>query len=193
MNRIFFVLLFLAFSYSTEAQFNLKYREATIFFRDGTQKKGLGKLAKLGSKIKFKETKKGEVIIYDYKKLSGFTIEYSYNPIEFEYKIIKGKTGVKLLRVKKRGKLDLYYIIGRTPVMGGADGITYGGESYDIYYIAKSNDSFVYPTDVSKKKFKKLIDIFFKDCPKLIAKIENKELKRHKIVEIVEFYNSKCK
>lgn len=200
MNRTFFVVLFLAFSYNVEAQLNLKYREATIFFRDGTQKKGLGKLAKLGSKIKFKETKKDEPIIYDYRKVSGFTIKYAHENTEYEYKIIEGKTGAKLLRVKERGALNLYYTIAKSGGWStGPNGVmTYsGGFDTEIYYLGDKDASIVYETQgligISKKKFKKLTDKFFSKCAELVKKIKNKEYKKRHIVEIVTYYNSKCK
>lgn len=200
MNRIFLVLIFLAFSYKIEAQFNLKYREATIFFRDGTQKNGLGKLAKLGTKIKFKETKKDEPNFYDYRKLSGFVIKYNIENIEYEYKIIQGKTGAKLLRVKERGKLNLYYtIVNSGAWSAGPNGVMNysGGYDTEVYYIGSKDENIVYETHgligVSKKKFKKLTNTFFKDCPELMKKITDKEFKKRHIVEIIEFYNDKCK
>ncbi|MEZ4852991.1 hypothetical protein [Flavobacterium sp.] len=40
--------------------------------------------------------------------------------------------------------------------------------------------------------FKKFINNYFKDCQKLISKVENKEFKKKNLEEIVEFYNSNC-
>jgi len=42
------------------------------------------------------------------------------------------------------------------------------------------------------KAFKKRASDFFKDCPSLVAKIENKEFKKEDLIPIVEYYNTNC-
>ena len=42
------------------------------------------------------------------------------------------------------------------------------------------------------KAFKKRATQFFEDCPSLVSKIENKELKKEDLILIVEYYNSNC-
>jgi len=42
------------------------------------------------------------------------------------------------------------------------------------------------------KSFKKSISKYFKDCPELIDKVENKEFSKNEIWKILEFYNRQC-
>ena len=45
-------------------------------------------------------------------------------------------------------------------------------------------------SDVLSKSFKKTAAEFFKDCPSIVEKIENKSYKKDDLEEIVKFYNS---
>jgi len=42
------------------------------------------------------------------------------------------------------------------------------------------------------KSFKKSISKYFKDCPELIDKVENKEFSKNEIWKVLEFYNRHC-
>jgi hypothetical protein len=42
------------------------------------------------------------------------------------------------------------------------------------------------------KSFKKSIKKYFKNCPSLIEKVDNKEFLKDELLEVVEYYNRNC-
>ncbi len=64
------------------------------------------------------------------------------------------------------------------------------------YYVGKGNGEAVdhlYTKGLPfAKKFKNSMKSYFKDCPELIEKVENKDFKSNAIREIIEFYNHNC-
>ena len=72
------------------------------------------------------------------------------------------------------------------------------GHSYNIssYYVRKENETEVThlgSTSWISKNFKKAASNYFKDCPNLVEKLQNKEYKKKDIREIIDFYNEYCK
>jgi hypothetical protein len=197
-------LLFLTIALLSIVNTFAQYEKTTVHYRNGEVKQGFAKFAFMSDKLKFKETKEQKKpSLLTYKELDKFVIGYGNDKTEYQYKIVKGKPGAKLLKVKLRGDVSLYYEIktsgGAPMAMGGVGGMTMGmgfSSSTEVYYIAKKDDDIVIQLfnmlGVSKKKFKKIVPEFFGDCPELIEKIKNKEYKKRDIVEIVDYYNNEC-
>ncbi len=66
-----------------------------------------------------------------------------------------------------------------------------------LYYISRKGQDFAdrVRVGIKFKKFKKISDLYFRDCPDLISKIESKYFKRedHEGVEdLVIYYNENC-
>ena len=178
-------------------------QKATLYFRDGTKLKGLAKLIRGGTEVKYRKDKKSKVIVYNSQKIDKITIRQSDIDVPYQYKIIKKKSHPTLLEILKIGKVTLYRTVninyyGEFYPYGAAGPRTGGGYSRTViyYYASKNNSDFV--TRLGKrgsllsKNFRKSIIKYFNDCPELVAKIKSKEFRKRDIVEIVEFYNTNC-
>jgi hypothetical protein len=198
MKNILFITILLS-SINLSAQF--RYNKAKVYFNDGSIKTGFGKTLFLNNeKIKFKVNKKDKAIEMGFMKIDKFILDGD----EYDYKIIKGEKAIQFFKVKQRGKVSLYYSIktnNSAPMggmnMGGA-GFSVGfSTSTEVYYIAKNDDDQIIKLfnlfGTSKRIFKKIIPLFFSDCPDLLDRIDSKEYRKRDIVEIVNFYNYKCK
>ncbi|MCB0478049.1 MAG: hypothetical protein KDC84_07795 [Crocinitomicaceae bacterium] len=149
---------------------------------------------------KFLNTQVGKVFLKDEK--SGEESEFEFVEL-FEDKIY-------FMRVVVRGNTTLYArkqsitLVG-APTMEGAGagqglnmpmGIwgpyTFG--NFNEYYAFREGED--YPTGLIEvkfsKPFKEKASEYFKDCPSLSKKIENKEFKKKQVKEAVEYYNSEC-
>jgi hypothetical protein len=194
------ILLLTILLYSINLSAQIGYSKAKIYFKDGTIKEGFGKHIFLSNKkIKFKENKKDKPIELGFIKVDKFIL----NDIEYDFKIIKGKSEITFFKVKQRGKVSLYYTIktNNSAPMGGMNtgGIGVGigfSTSSEVYYIGKNDEDQITQLfnlfGPSKKIFKKIVPQFFGDCPDLLDKIDYKEYKKRDIVKIVDFYNKKC-
>lgn len=190
------LVMILAFLVSIPAM--AQKSKATLFFKDGRELKGLAKIT-ASNKIKFRKEKGAEKQIFDGTSLSSVIIKELDGNIEYAYKKVGDKRGFQLLKVVTKGKLNLYaktasgYMAG--PPMAG--GMTMG-HYYSIsnYYVSKNTDinaDFLTSTGILfGKSFKKSASEYFKDCSKLVEKIQNKEFKKRDIEKIVEFYNEEC-
>lgn len=187
----------------TLSNIHAQYKETTLSFRDGTVKNGISKFVFLSSDLKFKKDKaQKKPTILTYKKLDKFITHSRGEKTEYQYKIVKGIPGVKLLKVKRRGKVDLFYEVrtSNSAPMGGAGGgmgFSMGvSSSSEVYYIAKKDSPIVDKLfglfGPTKKRFKKIVPKLFSECKELIKLINKKELKKGDIVEIVDYYNNDC-
>ena len=101
---------------------------------------------------------------------------------EYQYKVSNGYyKKIKLLQLYKKGKITLY-----RELKGFADDTN---RALYIFYVGKNNNDIVTSLDV---KFKKTAINFFKDCPELVQKINNKKYLKKNVVEVIEFYNMNC-
>jgi hypothetical protein len=99
------------------------------------------------------------------------------------------------LRLQVDGYLKLFnYYFTRTTAgtFNGPTGAMNSGTSYSSErYVLQKGD------DVLKRtkglNFKKDMQEYFSDCPKLAEKIENKEFRQYDLRSIVRFYNSQCR
>lgn len=195
MKNILIIIGFL-FVLSMSAQ----KQKATIFLKDGTQIKGFAKITG-GDQIKFRSDKKSKKKLYNYESVKKLIIRKNDTDIEYRYKIVEGKNSVKLLELIEEGYITLFRDLneGYSPGGFGAGGMMIGGgRSYSIshYYVSKDNNESVTHLgskgSIFSKNFKKAATEYFKNCPKLVQKIQDKEYKKRDIVEIVEYYNENC-
>ena len=62
----------------------------------------------------------------------------------------------------------------------------------EIMFLKEDEKPEVFNQVSLTKSFKNRASTYFKDCPSLQTRIENKELKKEDLEEIVNFYNSSC-
>ncbi len=176
--------------------------KAVLTFKDGTVKTGLGKLSNNG-KIKFRTNKGEKAVKYDFSlldqvKISGKTYVYVNvigieNPRVLE-RVLVGK--VYLYQTQSQG----YMPYGGAPGggFGGTGGVGFsGGYSYNInnFYVRRTEEdraTHLGSNQLFSKNFKEAASNYFKDCPELVQKIQNKIFKKRDLRDIVQFYNTEC-
>jgi hypothetical protein len=200
MKKILFTLtLLICLSSFSQKQ------KATLYFKDGTKITGLAKIT--GSdRIKFRKNRKASKIKYTYKELTKIEIYYTDEIKMFEFKKIREKKKrEELLEVILKGKVTLYKDVKHYYNSGFSVGVgRYGGVnttmmmnqgSITSYYVSTEEEnvvSHIRSNTFFNKNFKKVIAEYFKDCPSLVTKVENKEFRKNDIYEIVEYYNENC-
>ena len=206
-KTVFLITLGLIFTFKLEA----KKIEGKIFFEHDTMDVIFNipidlitlepNFEKLQLKVKyFDQAGKKHILRPDDAK------EYRFKYLYREIRMISRKNSLGIggifltdknifLQLEVDGYLKLfnYYFTRR---IGGtynaATGTMYPGMSFDSErYILQKGD------DVLKRtkglNFKKDMQEYFSDCPKLAEKIENKEFRQYDLRSIVRFYNSQCR
>jgi ribosome-associated translation inhibitor RaiA len=68
----------------------------------------------------------------------------------------------------------------------------YMGSHNQVMFLKKGKMPEVFNNSNIFKSFKKRAMKYFKDCPALVAKLENKEFVKDELQDIVRFYNTSC-
>ena len=193
--RYIFLGLFLI-SFCASAQ----KTKAVLTFKDGTTKTGLGKW--VGNRVKFKTHKKDKAVKYDFMQLDQVKIYSSEDVHIYVSMAVQDEEKPKILEEVIIGKVSLYQKVsyGHSPGVVGGAGSGFGfsaGYSYSIndYYLKREGENKAFhlgSTNLFSKNFKKAASDYFKDCPSLVKKIQNKEYKKKDIRLVIEFYNREC-
>jgi len=174
-------------------------QEATLFFKDGTEQSGWAKITN-SNKIKFRKQKGAKKKVFNSKELNSILIKEGEDEKEYVYKKTDKHNKVELLRVVIKGKINLFekitngYMAG-APMAGG--GMS-GGHHYSIsnYYVSRSdvyNVNLLFSTGtLFGKSFKKKASEYFKDCPSLVKKLQDKVFRKGDLEKIVTYYNEDC-
>ncbi len=112
-----------------------------------------------------------------------------------QYKNKRDKVKVAEVEVLVKGEVSLYLktffqtsMNPNTGAMTQTNKSTYyikkKDEPYAVFYVAKGY--------IPPQSFNNVVAEFFKDCPQLIQKVENRVYKKKHFMEIVEYYNSQC-
>jgi hypothetical protein len=170
----------------------------TIYFKDGTNKKGYIKITQ-NDKIKFKKNKNSEDIIkYSSIEIEKVEIEHEkYGKKILFYKKVESpfQNSNKLLPKLIDGKVNLYLDI----VFNGQNGV-----SHD-YYADKEKGTLtkIWPVGLFANGSEKVISEYFKDCPELLKLLKREAFRKFvkmkkgnktqfRLEEIVKYYNNKC-
>jgi hypothetical protein len=174
--------------------------KAVLQFKDGTTKTGLGKI--VGNNIKFRNNKNHKAVKYDFSILKSAKIYYQTDITTYVSVRVKERDKPIVLEQVATGKVNLYqkstqgYNPGFANNGFGGAGFT-GGYTYSInnFYVKKKGKAAAFhlgSNQLFTKNFKQAASDFFKDCPELVKKIQNRELKKKHLREIVEYYNNQC-
>ena len=181
---IFFLILFY-FGFSQD-------QEATIFFKDGDSLQGFAMIK--NEKIKFRLSLDDKPDTWDEESVSKVEF-YGFNIIKtYVYMKPNKYEKMRLFELLVDGEVSLYlegfsHFVTTSPNNPGSSQIV--DKIYN--YVKHKTDEFptcinCYPLESWKKKTL----AFFKDCPNLIKKIKNNELREIHLVDIVYFYNDYC-
>jgi hypothetical protein len=175
--------------------------KAILTFKDGSVLEGLGKL-KGAEKVKFRKNKKTKAAKYHFSDLESVKIFTVDEANTYVYLLDKQKNKFRVLEEVLKGKVSLYRIVSRGNHGGfggfGTNGMTFSvSTSFSIksFYVRKSGEDSISnlgSTSLFSKNFKKAASNYFKDCPKLVTKIQHKEYRKRDIRAMIEFYNSNC-
>jgi len=197
MRDLNFISIFiLLFSISSVAQ---KFK-AELIFKNGDAIIGLGEPAQKNL-IRFRKEKKAKKEFFTFEEVDTLKVYYDFNPTIFVYQRIKGRVYPNVLELADVGKNVIFYRDNTQGYMtfsnvGAMNGMGRGRTvNLTHSFVRKTNDDMAThlgSNDWISKNFKKAASNFFSDCPQLVKKIENKELKKKNLMEIIDFYNNSC-
>jgi hypothetical protein len=177
---------------------------AELIFKDGTVLNGLAEPIN-DNNIKFRKERKAKRQYFNFSEVDTLKVYYDFKPKVYVLVDIEGKKFPKVLELAHAGKNVAYYRVisqSYSPGMafgavGGAAMMATGTTYINIThsYARKTNQEKAIHLGSSSwisKNFKTAASNYFSDCPKLVEKIQNKELKKKHIQEIIMFYNTEC-
>ena len=172
----------------------------SLSLKDGSVINGIGKI-KTDKQILFKKTKDAEKEFYNYETVKKVTIYTDNAEQTYEYKYVEGFEGfgsIKLLEIIIVGKSNLYqdYSSGMTYGPNMTGGYGFSSHSKTTYYISKNGEDIAINLKIGNtysKRFKKIAQKIFSDCPELLNMINTKHFNRYGIKSVVNHYNEECK
>lgn len=177
--------------------------KAELIFKDGVILKGYGEPTNVNN-IRFRKEKRAKKQFFSFEEVDTLKVYYDFNPTIFVLVKIKDKTIPQVLEMAHTGKNVTYFrevsqgynAPMMTPAGGGGFMMTGGGMYRTTYsYLRKPGEEYALYLGSSNwltKNFKKTASEFFSDCPHLVSKISNRELKKRDLKEIIHYYNSVC-
>ena len=180
-TKTIFLLVLLFSSLTIDAQKD----KATLFFKDGNTLHGYAKLKENG-KVKFRKTNDSKAMTYHFGNLERVEFFLNDEKVTYVRLEVKGKSKAITLKQLVQGEISLFSAI---------DHNVGAGYLIEEYYLKKQDEKkpiLLTTSNIFSKNFKKVATEYFKDCSKLIQKINNKEFKKRDIEEIVTYYNSEC-
>jgi len=176
-------------------------QKCIIHFKDGKTLEGLGRL-KFDGRVKFRLNEDADSEFINSEQISTVEVENDENLQTFVYKKVKDDYPI-WMKIIITGKVNLYTndvsgfnfsTINAQPGFGGGIAMG-GGGAITYFYVDHEGESEVFKiasTGTIGGNFRNSASYFFKDCPVLIEKIQNKTYKKSNLEEIVAFYNSNC-
>lgn len=173
--------------------------DGEIALKDGDTQLGMLKI-KLVSKdlialgdddtVKFKPAKKGKKKKYSQSEIDHIILEgFGY----YEY-VKVGENRFDLFKVVTTGRAILYHRnVSMTSSSGNANGVVMSSRYFeDEYYVQREDETIASPliTGRISKSFRHRAANYFSDCPKLVAKLENKTYRKRDIEDVVQAYNT---
>ena len=180
------------------------------------QNSGVGSIVKHKERVKFRLKKGSKKTKYDISEVSQIVFTISFTEKVDGEKIENSRTAkyVPVINKKRKKKVKKCFmeeivvgpisLYGRTVNAQGAIGpMNQTGTNIPMYhnywmthnelYVQKENEEAKLINQISLfKGFKKRASKYFGDCPAVVVQLEERELKKKDLKEIVELYNSNC-
>ena len=188
MKKVFLCVVFLI-SFNFYSQEN-----TTLYFRNGASQKVIAYLRAGSPRVTYRENEDAKRITVDYKKVEKAVQHYDDFDRTFVFKIKNGYTIPILLELSYVGKAYLYKMdFSRSSSFAGGMTMT---SDLSEYYVCKNDADVVTTFNASgifiENGFRKKSREFFKDCPELVKKINDKTWQMKDIPEIVRYYDTDC-
>ncbi|MFI1772798.1 hypothetical protein [Thalassobellus citreus] len=195
MKKIFFIYFFLI-TISFFGQ-TIVTNNATVFLKNNTVLQGEMRMGLKGLRIKHNSKKfkvyMGKEIDSVHISTINHTHRFVYTPLKFN----KGKhKDYKLMQPVFEGDKITLYNYNESVFMSNGFGM-YGmsGGSFNFLYAIRNNEKV--PVRIASsfgfhKGFRKVAPKYFKDCPKLVSKINNDIYTKENVLEAIKFYESNC-
>lgn len=200
MKNIFLILIVFVTALCTAQR-----QKCTVYLLDGTTKEGISRF-KADDNVKFRVAEDSEPEIIAKEKIEKIKLDENGIIGTYRYKNVTDEGG-RWLKETAIGEVCLYsdkisgFFYGGGAgfnSMGGVGmggGMMMGGGDVTYFYVCHKADAEVFKiTSIGNisKNFKKAASEYFKDCPKLVEKIQSKEYKKDDIESVVWFYNTNC-
>jgi hypothetical protein len=129
----------------------------------------------------------------EYLKMKNNLSDFS----KFRYLKVRSTGKYLLMEEAIEGSVSLFIITSRFHHANpfGAGMVTMPSSIIVNHYMKRNEDDevvFLSSTHFANSNLKSVGLEFFKDCPKLVEKIENKEFKKSQVEDVVKYYNSNC-
>jgi len=177
MRLIILFSFFVSFLYAQKTTYTITKKDNTEF------------LAKsYSSKTKYLQftTINNKKIQIPYIELDNIEVDYEK---KVKRKIEKGKKILKFIRISNRNGVLM-------KVLKEGKCNLYAHEfQYTHYYVLRKEEQIatpIYLKQILSNNFKKTAMQYFKDCDKVLKKIESKDFTKKNISEMIDFYNSNC-
>ncbi len=180
-------------------------RHANLILKDGTQLEGLAEVSP-SKTIRFRKEQKAKKQWFTFHEVDTLKLYHRQDvaPTIYVNVPVKNRTAPLFLELVQKGKKVICYQEIATGYMepaafpnGSFNGGPNTGRFYSISssYLRRVNEKEaiqLVSNQLFTKNFKKAATDFFADCPGLVDKIRNRELKKKNLNEIIDFYNTKC-
>ncbi|WBL21722.1 hypothetical protein [Zunongwangia sp. HRR-M8] len=195
------VVLFLFISLVAKSQ---SWQEGTIVLKNEKQLEGLVMLpviskdyltVNLNNKVKFKASKKSKKKKFTEDDIKRIEIIKEGSKSTYVYLPVSEKKSEVFEIVIAGGKVNLYARgVSMTTSNGTGTGVASGFSvgNYDEFYVKRPQEEIASPlvTIRISKSFKNRAADYFSDCPSLVRKLNDKDLKEKDIQKVIEFYNT---
>ncbi|WP_421804883.1 hypothetical protein [Flagellimonas sp.] len=174
--------------------------KAVLVLKNGDRLEGFAKL-NAWDMIRFRKEKKAKRENYTFDQVDTLKLFEDTEPTIYVKVKIEDKENPKVLELANHGKNVVSYrdvvrgSMMMTPMPNGGMMTTGYWGSMTYSYLRKTNEeeaTYLASSAWVALNFRKRASEFFADCPALVTKIQNRELKRGDLEEIVDYYNTQC-
>lgn len=197
------LLLFVSFWQLGFSQYNEDWEPAEVYLKDGSILKGTARLSdpsKGKESLRFTEGRKKPTVTIKVKDVDSVVFELHYRTRSNGRKSDKTRKArfVTFYKNKKKTKQGFAELVvdGEVKLLKRVIAYSRNG-SFSTTYDMIEESLLVRADDIPEEfhkytGFKKRAIEYFKDCPSLVNRIENKTLEKKDLEAVVRYYNDNC-
>ena len=170
--------------------------KAVVIFVDGTEKVGFAKLPYSDKGIKFWASKKAKKELIPLERVDTLKTDDATYYVRTKIKDVEKPALMHCTMQVEKVFLYTDYGTANLPITI-SQASSGGSRFYAVasYFLRKSEDqaaTFIGTDQTSYKTLEKALLPFFKDCPKLLQRIKDRQYSRKKMWELVHYYDKNC-